>query len=136
MINKGDVARDHELAVAVMNLIGVEEHLAFTVSKTSRKEYLEIYNEVRKLRSKLMKRIVRNRDGEMWCVSKHLLSSTMRLMETAIKYASENKQDEAIKLLIDAADTFQLFWFIQKIGEKDEHDKKTGKKTQRSKRRN
>lgn len=115
--NKGDLAKDQELSIAVMNLIAIEEHLAFTISKCKKKEYIDIYNEVRKLRSKHMAKIVKNKDGEAWCISKHLLSATMRLLETGIKYASDNKKDEAMEYFNDAIETYQLFWLIQKMGD-------------------
>jgi len=103
--------------MAVMNLIGAEEHLAFTIAKCNDEKYIDIYNEVRKLRSKYMAKIVKNRDGEMWCISKHLLSITMRLVETGIKYGAENKKKEAVGFFNDALDTYQLFWLLQKLGE-------------------
>lgn len=124
---KGDLASDTELSIAVMNLISIEEHLAFTISKTKKEEYIDVYNEIRKLRSKYMKQIVKNYDGEMWCVAKHMLSSSMRLFETGIKHAAANDKKKAIELFLDAADTYQMFWFLQKTGEdkkviKNEHD--------------
>ncbi len=114
--NKGDIAKEHELSIAVMNLISIEEHLAFTISKCGKKEYIDIYNEVRKLRSKHLAKLVKNREGEMWCISKHLLATTMRFLETAVKYGSENKKDEAMGFFNDAIETYQLFWLIQKMG--------------------
>lgn len=115
MENKLDIAREQELSIAVMNLISIEEHLAFTTAKTKKQEYLDVYSVVRELRSKYMKRLVKNKTGEIWCVSKHLLATTMRLMETAIKYSEEGKKKEAMELLNDAMETYQLFWFIQNI---------------------
>lgn len=115
--NKGDLAKDHELSIAVMNLISIEEHLAFTISKCKDKELIEIYNEVRKLRSKYLAKIVKNKKGEMWCVSKHILAATMRFIETGIKYGTENKKDEAMEYFNDAIELYQLFWLVQKLGE-------------------
>lgn len=115
MENKLDIAREQELSIAVMNLISIEEHLAFTTAKTKKQEYLDVYNIVRELRSKYMKRLVKNKTGEIWCVSKHLLATTMRLMETAIKYSGEGRKREAMELLNDAIETYHLFWFIQNI---------------------
>jgi len=113
--NKSDIAKEQELSIAVMNLISIEEHLAFTTAKTKKQEYIDVYNIIRKLRTKYMKRLVKNKKGEIWCVSKHLLATTIRLMETAVKYGKENKKKEAMELLNDAMETYQLFWFIQNI---------------------
>ncbi len=61
-----DLAKEQELSFAVMNMIAVEEHLALTASKTQNKKYLDIYDAVRKLRSKYLKKLVKNKDGECW----------------------------------------------------------------------
>jgi hypothetical protein len=115
---KGDLAKDQELSIAVMNMVSIEEHLAFTIAKTKKKEYIEIYNQIRSLRSKYMKEIVKNKEGEMWCVSKHLLSTTMRLLETGIKYSVED-ENKALDIFNDAADLYQVFWLLQKLGGKN-----------------
>ncbi|HIH33611.1 MAG TPA: hypothetical protein HA227_05185 [Candidatus Diapherotrites archaeon] len=113
-----DVAKEQELSMAVMNLIATEEHLAFTAAKTGKPEYLELYNAVRKLRSKNLRELVKNKDGEAWCASKHLLSTTMRLIETAIKYGAEGNRKKAMELLDDAIEAYQIFWFLQEFGKK------------------
>ena len=114
--SRGDLAKEQELSIAVMNLISIEEHLAFTISKSRKKEYIDVYNEVRKLRSKYLAKIVKNRDGEMWCISKHLLAATMRLLETGIKHAGDDDKEEAMGYFSDAIETFQLFWLLQEMG--------------------
>ena len=113
-----DIAIGQELSIAVMNLIATEEHLAFTAAKTGKQEYLELYNAVRKLRSKHLKELVKNKDGECWCASKHLLSTTMRLIETAIKYGAVGDKKKAMELLDDAIEAYRLFWFVQSFAEK------------------
>lgn len=120
--NKGDLARDQELSIAVMNLISVEEHLAFTMAKCGKKKYLPIYNEVRKLRSKYLAKIVKNKEGENWCISKHLLAIVMRLIETGIKHGCEDNKEEAMSCFKDAIEIYQLFWLIQELGDKNGDD--------------
>jgi len=116
-VRKGDVAIDHELSMAVMNLISIEEHLACTIGKTGDKEYLELYNQIRSLRSKYMKKIVTNKKGESWCIAKHLLSTTMRLIETGVKHGALGEVDEAVNMFTDAMDTFQVFFLMQKMSD-------------------
>jgi hypothetical protein len=113
-LSKGDLIKEQELSIAVMNLIAIEEHLAFTIAKLSKKEYVDVYNAVRKIRTKYMKEIVTNKQGETWCISKHLLATVMRLMESGIKYGSEGNNDKALDIFNDAIETYQLFWLIQK----------------------
>jgi hypothetical protein len=108
-----DLAKEQELSMAVMNLIALEEHLALTISKTKNDKYLELYNAIRKLRSKHMKKIVKNKEGEMWCSAKHTLISVMHLIETGIKYGAEGKKKEAMELFNDAIELYQSFWLMQ-----------------------
>ncbi len=115
---KVDLTQKEDMSIAVMNLISLEEHFAFTAMKTGNEIYLEVLKEVRKIRVSLMKRLVVNTEGELWCISKHLLAATIRLMETSTKYL-----DSDVKLAMQtekqALDLYSLFWFLQKTGEKN-----------------
>ncbi len=112
-----DITNKQDLSIAVMNLISIEEHLAFTAMKTKMKEYLVVQAAVRKLRVKLLKKLLRNTEGELWCVSKHLLAATMRLLEASTKYI-DKEPDEAENLIRDAFDLYSLFWFLQNVDDK------------------
>jgi len=79
--NKLDLSTDEDLSLAIMNLIAIEEHLFFTAQKTGKDGYYKLLNSVRETRKKLLKRIIKEYEGEVWCTSKHLLSGSMRLME-------------------------------------------------------
>lgn len=125
--NSNDIMEKQDLCIAVMHLINIEEHLAFTAMKTKRKEYMEVLNSVRKLRIKLLKILLKNKEGELWCVSKHLLSATMRLMETSSNYLEQNKE-KAYDIMKNAFDTYSLFWFLQGIGGFD-NDRRVRKKS-------
>ncbi len=118
-IRLADLTKEEDFILALMNIISIEEHLAFTAVKTGKPEYLTILEEVRKLRTRLMKKIVKNTEGELWCISKHLLAGTMRLMESSNKYIS-NDTKTAQELTSAAFDLYSLFRFLQKIG----HDEK------------
>ena len=115
--NKADLTNKEDLAIAVMNLISIEEHLSFTAMKTGKKEYLHILGSIRKLRIGLMKSLLDNTEGELWCISKHLLAATMRQMETATKYidADEGKAHDILK---GAFGTYGLFWLLQRRDKK------------------
>jgi len=111
-----DLTQNEDLSIAVINLISIEEHLAFSAMKTGKIEYLKVLNAVRKMRVKLMKTLVKNTEAELWCISKHLLSTTMRLMETSTKYLDSDPQ-RALELEKNAFDVYRLFWFLQEVGE-------------------
>ena len=95
-----------------MNLVSIEEHFFFTGAKTGKPEYFDLLQEARKMRGELLRKIVKNPDGEEWCISKHLLAASMRLMEVGTKQHSMGKKEEAQDLFKKAFDLYSLFWGI------------------------
>jgi hypothetical protein len=93
-----DLSTDADLSIGVMNLINLEEHLFFTAEETGKDEYFDLLIEVRNMRIELLKKIVKESEGEVWCISKHLLTACMRLMETGTKLLGGGKKDEAKSL--------------------------------------
>jgi len=108
--NKLDLSADEDLSIAIMNLISIEEHMFFTATKTGRIKYLDILNEVRQMRKKLLKRIIKDYEGEIWCISKHLLAASMRLVEVGTKALNRGKKKEAWELFQMAYQLYALFW--------------------------
>jgi len=45
--NSLDLSSKEDLAIGIMNLISIEEHLFYTFNKTKNNKYLELLNEVR-----------------------------------------------------------------------------------------
>jgi len=107
---KLDLSSGEDLSVAIMNLISIEEHLFFTAGKTNNSQYYEMLNKVREMRKGLLKRIVKNPDGEIWCISKHLLAASMRLMEVGTKALSKGDKDEANDFFKKSYELYNLFW--------------------------
>ena len=56
--DKADLSSDQDLTVAVMNLVGIEEHLFFTGAKTRKTEYYDLINEVREVRKAMLKNLI------------------------------------------------------------------------------
>lgn len=108
--DKMDLSSDQDLSIAIMNLIGVEEHLFFTAEKTGSKKYYDILNEVRETRKELLKKIIKDPEGEIWCISKHLLAASYRLMEVGTKQLSMDKKTEAYEFFEKAYNMYALFW--------------------------
>jgi len=109
---KMDLSSDQDLTIAIMNLVGIEEHLFFTGAKTGKNEYYDLINEVREMRKGLLKKIIKDYEGEVWCISKHLLAASYRLMEVGTKQLSQDKKDEAYELFGKAYELYSLFWGI------------------------
>lgn len=118
---KIDLSSDQDLSIGIMNLISIEEHFFFTGAKTGKSSYYDLLQEVRKKRTELLKKIVKNPEGEEWCISKHLLAASMRVMEAGTKKLGIGKKDEAEDLFKKAYDIYSLFWAINlKIINSDE----------------
>lgn len=109
---KMDLSSGEDLSVAIMNLISIEEHLFFTGAKLGQDRYFDMLNEVRTLRVSLLKRLVKDPKGEEWCISKHLLASTYRVMEVGTKELSLGRKEEAKSLFESAFGLYSLFWGV------------------------
>lgn len=108
--HKFDLSADEDLSIAIMNLISLEEHFFFSGAKTGKKYYYDLLLEVREMRKELLKKIVRVKEGENWCISKHLLAASMRLIEVGVKYQANNQKEEAEKLFKKAYNLYSIFW--------------------------
>lgn len=109
---KLDLSSDEDLSIAIMNLIAIEEHLFFTAEKTGKSSYLNLLNEVRSMRKELLGKIIKEYEGEIWCISKHLLASSMRLMEVGTKELGKGEKQKAEELFAKAYKLYSLFWGI------------------------
>ena len=110
--HKLDLSSGEDLSIAIMNLVSLEEHFFFTGAKTGKDNYYDLLSKVREIRKQLLKKIVKDAEGEVWCISKHLLAASMRLIEVGTKYHSQGKKKEAQDLFSKAYDLYSLFWGI------------------------
>jgi hypothetical protein len=105
-----DLSSDEDLSIAIMNLISIEEHFFFTGAKTGKPEYFDLLNTAREMRKELLKKIIKEYEGEVWCISKHLLSASMRLMEVGTKALGQGKKQDAEEMFKKAYELYSLFW--------------------------
>jgi len=110
--NKLDLSADEDLSIAIMNLVSIEEHFFFTAKKTGNDKYFDLLKEVRSIRKDLLKKIIKEYEGEIWCISKHLLASSMRLMEVGTKLLGQDKKKEAKEMFEKSYQLYSLFWGI------------------------
>jgi hypothetical protein len=111
-----DLSTEEDLSIAVMNLISLEEHFFFTAEKTGKPEYFDMLKEVRSLRKELLGKMIDRTEGETWCVSKHLLAASMRLLEVGTKLLGENgesRKTEAEDFFHKAYKLYSLFWALK-----------------------
>jgi len=107
---KLDLSSDEDLSIGIMNLISMEEHFFFTYNKTGDEKYLDLLNEIREMRKSLLKKIIKDYEGEVWCISKHLLAASMRLMEVGTKYLTKGDKKNASDLFKKSYHLYSLFW--------------------------
>ena len=114
-VNPLDLSSDQDLSIALMNLISLEEHFFFSGAKTHKAGFYDMINTVREMRKELMERIVKKssgEDGEVWCISKHLLAASMRLLEVGTKALGAGNKKDAYAMFDKAYDLYSLFWGI------------------------
>ncbi len=107
-----DLSSDEDLSIAIMNLISIEEHFFFTGAKTGKPEYFDLLFTAREMRKELLKKIIKDYEGEVWCISKHLLSASMRLMEVGTKALTKGNKPDAEEMFKKAYELYSLFWGI------------------------
>ena len=108
-----DLSTEEDLSVAIMNLISLEEHFYFTAEKTNKTEYFDFMNEVRQMRKQLMARMIDRHEGESWCICKHLLATTMRLIEVGGKLQQDGKTAQAKETFDYGYKLYSLFWALR-----------------------
>ena len=108
--NPKDLSSDQDLTIAIMNLISIEEHLIFSGAKTGKNSFYDMVQDIREMRKNLMLKIIPSYEGEVWCISKHLLATSMRLMEVGTKQQSMGNTEEAYNLFNQAYDLYCLIW--------------------------
>ena len=113
MMEKGeklDLSSDEDLSIGIMNLISMEEHFFFTYNKTKDAKYLDLLNEIREMRKSSLKRIIKDYEGEVWCISKHLLAASMRFMEVGTKALTKGDKGDAEDMFQKSYQLYCLFW--------------------------
>jgi len=108
--NQLDLSSDEDLSIAIMNLISMEEHFFFTYNKTKDAKYLDLLNEIREMRKSALKRIIKDYEGEVWCISKHLLAASMRFMEVGTKALTKGDKNDAEDMFQKSYQLYSLFW--------------------------
>ena len=109
-VNPKDLSSDQDLTIGIMNLISIEEHLMFSGAKTGKHEYYDLINEVREMRKNAMLKIIPSYEGEVWCISKHLLAASMRVFEVGTKALAAGDKQTAYDLFDQSYGLYCMFW--------------------------
>ncbi len=108
-----DLSVDEDLSIAIMNLISLEEHFFFSGAKTGKPDYFNLIIEVREIRKVLLGRMMDKNEAESWCISKHLLATTMRLIEVGTKLQHDKQIEKAKETFTYAYKLYSMFWALR-----------------------
>ena len=109
-VNPKDLSSDQDLTIGIMNLISIEEHLMFSGAKTGKHQFYDLINEVREMRKNAMLKIIPSYEGEVWCISKHLLAASMRVFEVGTKALAAGDKQTAYDLFDHSYGLYSMFW--------------------------
>lgn len=115
-VNPKDLSSDQDLTIGIMNLISIEEHLMFSGAKTGKHQFYDLIDEVREQRKQMMQKIIPSYEGEVWCISKHLLAASMRLFEVGTKALASGDKDGAYDLFDRSYGLYCIFWGLNMGG--------------------
>ena len=86
---------------------------AYSLLKTGKDEYFNLLETIREMRKQLLGMMIKQTEGEVWCISKHLLAASMRLMEVGTKMQSRKQLDSAKDMFKKSYELFSLFFAIR-----------------------
>ena len=129
-VNPKDLSSDQDLTIGIMNLISIEEHLMFSGAKTGKTQFYDLINEVREMRKNAMLKIIPSYEGEVWCISKHLLAASMRVFEVGTKALAAGDKQTAYDLFDQSYGLYSMFWGLNMgLLTGDKNDAKVAKKS-------
>lgn len=108
-----DLSTEEDLSIAIMNLISLEEHFFFSAEKTGKEDYFDMLGQIREMRKTLLAKMMDKNEGESWCISKHLLAATMRIMEVGTKLQTDGKKEESREMFHKAYEIYSMFWALR-----------------------
>src|SRR3989344_2798236 len=75
-----DLSMEEDWSIAIMSRVSWEDHVYSTAEKTGQDGYFDLLNQAREIRKQLLAKMIDRHEGETWCITKHLLAATMRMM--------------------------------------------------------
>lgn len=125
--NRLDLSSDQDLALGIMNLVNLEEDFFLLGARSKNKDYYDLLFKVREMRKTLLQTIIQHYEGEVWCISKHLLAASMRLMQAGFKLVELKQAQLSYELFQFAYDLYSLFWGLNLgvIGQSSHHKPKS-----------
>lgn len=113
---KQDLGMAEDMANMLKQLVCAEDHLASNSSLDSK--WMETLDSIRQIRTKWLSTIVKEGEGTLWCISKHLLASSEGLIEVGNRFFQTRQKKEAEEAFKDAQIIMYLILELNEL-EKD-----------------
>jgi len=124
MASKKDVGLIEDSCYALSNLVSIENHCLFSYLNTKEEKWLDVLNLIRKKRTILLDRIVKKENSQLYCVSKHLLASSMGISEVANRYLEKGEKEFAKELYEFSGDCYALILLLNDYTKGGKNDTK------------
>lgn len=93
--DKKDVGFIDDAIFYLQNMIAAETHALESYVSTKDEKWIDIAKKLRRNRSKRMYRLIPENQGELYCLSKHLLACSMALKELGNRYTEDDEEELA-----------------------------------------
>jgi hypothetical protein len=107
-----DVGEIHDAIFYLQNLIALEHHALESFASTKNETFIQIAEECRKKRSKIMYSMIKESKDQRYCMSKHALACAMACKELGNRKQTDKKYIESKEYFDDSAFFEALFILI------------------------
>jgi len=108
--NRLDLSSDQDLTLGIMNLVNLEEEFFLLGAEHNYREFYDVLLRVREMRKTFLQAIVQRYEGEVWCISKHLMAASMRCLQSGVKLLDAQQKPWAYEMFKFSYDLYSLFW--------------------------
>lgn len=110
-----DVGMVEDLIFGLKNLCAIEEHCINSYDMSKDLLFMEILEEVRRIRTKYLSILTKEDNFQGWCISKHLLCSAMSIHEVGTRFLSTDQKNKADLCFKDSSDLIKIFMILNGI---------------------
>lgn len=110
--NRMDLSSDQDLTMGIMNLVNLEEEFFLLGAEHKNQDFYATLLQVREMRKTFLQTIIQKYEGEVWCISKHLLAAAMRCIQGGTKLIASQQSKLAYEIFQFAYDLYMLFWAL------------------------
>ena len=113
--DKKDIGFYDDAIFTLSNLIALENHSMNTFNQTQNEKYLKIAKIVREMRSPILYKLTKANEGELYCMGKHSLASSIGLKELSARKMEENRNVWAKELIEMSVVCENLFKYLNDV---------------------